>query len=1351
MKLNKLWLVVVMFAVLAVPAMASDMAFYKFTNNVDDETGNYDATNYGGTFTTSYPIMNISGDGSTHSIDLDGSNDYVKTPQAVLTNIISADEFAVSGWIRTTVGNKYIYSAGNGGTHLGLAIGIDVMSSGALRCFIGYSGSAPQSISTAQVDDGNWNHVACTYDGTTLKTYVNGIQDGSVSAPSPTWSTADTSYIGRQGSKYFNGDVDELHYYNQHLTDTNISNLYNYNDATGSSVPTVPIFNITAFDAETAIQINTFNVTLNSTFLSTTNGTITHNVTGEYSTLVQANGYIPVTTTYTYTDGQTVQWNLTKVNRNITLFAGNNYGQALETFNVSIDGGAPLTASGFSLTTEVDRTVLHNFTFTAANHQPFTFTGFNATSNTTYNATLTSNFVFVDFNATDENSTTLTDFNLTINGVTHAVATNKTFFLDSSKLYNVTFQKMNYFNDEHVNYNITNNLTGNLTEHFRIMVGTVGSAPVNATSIAFYKFSNNTNDETGNFDATNFGATFTTAFPSMNISSTGTPFAGSWDGINDGVQIPSALATNLINADAFSISGWINTTDNNQYMLFGGTGGTHLGAAFGFGVLASGEVRCFIGYSGSAPQAVSTAQIDDGTYHHVACTYDGNNLQIYIDGVADGSVSAPSPVWGAGNLLLGRQGSNYLEADMDEWHFFNSTLNAAEIRNLYNYNTDQGTGAGISNTTNQYLVNWNSSTYYPNAQNKTYLPVRYSLQNFTINPFTAQFKQISKTNYNTTFHLTTTFNNSHQVTATNLFDGTSISNFTVETPTQNYTVNGTIAYLQNDTGTITYTVSHPSYFNAVNANVDVTNGSSSVTMYQVAVIFNGTQRFTNATVADGNVTLADGYGGTTTKAFGETFFLNAGTYTAEYSSVHNEAKNQNFTFAALENTTKTITNITNANLTIIGTNAVDGTPIPFFTSSVTNDTLFISLNQTKTSPHLYNLIQNVTYNVVFDNTSFALGDVNLTLVNRTTLYNFSVYTTNSFNISIFDEINQTLIDDTNFTVEFIGNFQSYNFTYTNGDMYADLIVPDLYQIRYQSINGSGNDYGMLRQYYHQLTNRTFNALDLYALLDSLSTEIVVNVQNSDTLQRQEGVYVLLQRFYLNNNSYETVAMYETDTQGNAYFDVELGEELYRFVLQDPFGTTLRTTEPAYLQETSYIIYTGDTQDVFSLPISLGDMNVTFDWDNSTETLTVNYNDPASVYGTYQLNLYEEGVYSNTLVNSSSSTTSSGALVVSYAFKNDSEYIGTLTVSNSPAIIAASFRISDFVATQPLANLSLFLVSILFVIMTFVSAFSLYSVVLGAIALVGASMMGLLTFSGPIVGMIVFGAIMLAIVLEWRRG
>jgi hypothetical protein len=659
-----------------------------------------------------------------------------------------------------------------------------------------------------------------------------------------------------------------------------------------------------------------------------------------------------------------------------------------------------------------------------------------------------------------------------------------------------------------------------------------------------------------------------------------------------------------------------------------------------------------------------------------------------------------------------------------------------------------GSAAGAGgNLTGDYRVLFNGSNYYPNAENITFLPVRNTVENFSVYPYNPFYKSVSYVNYDTTNHLNVELNESHAVTAINTYDSSNLANFTVSTPVQNYTAIGTTAYLQNDTGIINYTVSLTDFFDVTNTNVDVTNGSSSVQMHQAELYFNATQRFTGNAVTVGNVTI-----GSTTKALGQPFYLNAGTYSAQFTSAFSEALPQNFTVTALSNGTQTITNVTNANLTITGRNAIDGSTIPFFSTTVVNNTLFINLSKTEASPHLYNLIQNTTLNVTFDNSTYALNNTFITLTNRSSSYEFLVYTTNSFNISILDEQNQSEIVDTNFTVEFIGSYQSYNTTYTEGNLYVDLIVPDTYQIRYKYINDTGAvNYGMLRQYYYTLTNRTYNPIDVYALQNSESTEIEVTVQNADTLQREEGVVVLLQRFYIDSNSYETVAMYQTESQGKAFFDVELQNELYRFSLQSPFGTTVRTTEPAYLQETSYIIYTTDTVTNIETAIELGEIEASFDYDNTTQTLTVTYTDPASLYSQYTLNLYEKGTYTNTLINSSTSTTSSGSLVVSYAFANDTEYIGTLAVSNSPAIEIARFALMDFVETQPLPNLSLFLVSILFTIMVFVSAFSLYSVVIGAVALVAAQVMGLLTFSTPVVGMILFGAIFLAVILEWRRG
>jgi len=1241
------------------------------------------------------------------------------------------------------------------------------LSSGVFQVSMRAAGTAiDYEYNAGSYSPNNWYHLVLTQDGTTgNKFYVNGV---NVQNDSGTEWFNDMSALNRVvvgGRAYgmthgYNGNVDEWAYYDYALSSSDVAELYNnatgFNPYAGADAG----FNITAANAETAAAITTFNVTLNGTVFSTTNGTIIVNTSGYYNTTIQSAGYIPVTTLYTYASGSTTQWNLTSILRNVTVSAVDGGGAPVTNFNVSIDG-TPHNVAGSSDVFELDRTVLHNFTFSKTDYYGDVQTNVNVTSNV--QGTINSVFKDTTFTAQDETSAALTNFNVTINGTTTNIAgASGTINLDSRELFNATWSKTNYLPFTATNLNPNSSQLGNLTEYFNILVYTNVSSGTPATNtttdnaLIYHSYDGAVGDLSGHgYPGTLKGNTSI----DTSLYHVGNGSLLTDNTANSFLDVSNATSK-ILNTNSGTFSMWVYPhTTTTGYIVSLTTNGS-ISNRFRINTLNNEWQVAMRANSGSFQyQYVSNTTYTANNWYHLVVTMDNSTgSRLYINGAEVGGRADTTwfdSMTGANLLYVGGQNpgaTNHFDGNIDEFAYYNYTLNSSQIAELYNNGTGfnpytaNGSGTPVFTTTDEYYVNWNSTNYYPQADNITYLPVRYSLENFTVNPTTPEFKQAVYTLYNTTTHLNLTFNNSHAVTATNRYNSSAINNFTVETPTQNYTsINGT-AYLQNDTGVINYTVSATDFFDAINAGVNVTNGSSNVLMHQVEVRFNGSQRFTGNAVADGNVTI-----GPTTRAFNETFYLNAGTYEAFYSSSNDEAKPINFTYAALTNTTSTITNITNANLSITGINAVDGTPITFFTTVVNNSTLSISLNKTQASPHLYNLIQNVTYNVQFDNSSFALNDTNITLTNRSSSYVFYVYTTNSFNISILNELTQNQINDTNFTVEFIGSYESYNTTY-NGSLYIDLIVPDTYQIRYKWINASNvTDYGMQRQYYYALSNRTYNPVDLYALNESVSSEIEITVQNADTLQREEGVVVLLQRFYIDSNSYETVAMYQTDSQGKAFFDVEKFDELYRFALQSPFGTTIRTTEPAYLHEDSYIIYTLTTVENIETGIDLGEIDATFDWDNATQQLTVTYTDPASLYSQYQLNLYEKGTYTNTLINSSTSTTSTGTLVVSYAFANDTEYIGTLSVSNSPAIEIARFSLTDFIETQPLPNLSLFLVSILFTIMVFVSAFSLYSVVIGAVALVAAQMMGLLTFSTPVVGMILFGAIFLAVILEWRRG
>ena len=57
-----------------------------------------------------------------------------------------------------------------------------------------------------------------------------------------------------------------------------------------------------------------------------------------------------------------------------------------------------------------------------------------------------------------------------------------------------------------------------------------------------------------------------------------------------------------------------------------------VGGSTGGGVSGHAELRMQES-GGNTDLAVSTTDINDGTWHHVAGTFDGTNLRIYVDGI----------------------------------------------------------------------------------------------------------------------------------------------------------------------------------------------------------------------------------------------------------------------------------------------------------------------------------------------------------------------------------------------------------------------------------------------------------------------------------------------------------------------------------------------------------------------------------------------------------------------------------------------------------------------------------------------------------------------------------------------
>ena len=79
-------------------------------------------------------------------------------------------------------------------------------------------------LGTGAVPTNAWTHLAATYDGSTLRFYVNGVQVGSKTGVSAIAASTGSLRIGGNGvwGEYFRGLIDDVRIYNRPLTASEI-------------------------------------------------------------------------------------------------------------------------------------------------------------------------------------------------------------------------------------------------------------------------------------------------------------------------------------------------------------------------------------------------------------------------------------------------------------------------------------------------------------------------------------------------------------------------------------------------------------------------------------------------------------------------------------------------------------------------------------------------------------------------------------------------------------------------------------------------------------------------------------------------------------------------------------------------------------------------------------------------------------------------------------------------------------------------------------------------------------------------------------------------------------------------
>jgi hypothetical protein len=148
--------------------------------------------------------------------------DYLQIPDH--DDLQITDAITLLGWVNLSapacniVGKDY-----TGNRHYNIHITTDAGSVGCGKMYL----SGTTATATTVVTDGEWHHVAGTWDGSEIKVYTDGVEEASVAFAGPI-STSDVPVeIGRReaGAIVFTGAIDEVGIFNKALTGDDIRSI----------------------------------------------------------------------------------------------------------------------------------------------------------------------------------------------------------------------------------------------------------------------------------------------------------------------------------------------------------------------------------------------------------------------------------------------------------------------------------------------------------------------------------------------------------------------------------------------------------------------------------------------------------------------------------------------------------------------------------------------------------------------------------------------------------------------------------------------------------------------------------------------------------------------------------------------------------------------------------------------------------------------------------------------------------------------------------------------------------------------------------------------------------------------
>jgi len=216
-----------------------------FHLNESSGTSATDASSYANTGTlTNFPASPWSGT----ALNFDGVDDFVSVASAANLNLTTA--LSLEAWVNITNNNPANpltivskWDDANGRRAYLLRLGINrkvqflLSSDGTAN-----PGSLFTAASAAALTINTWYHVSATYDGTTMRILINGVQDGTLAGPASVFASPALLRVGARGNavsaaeNFFVGAMDEPRVLDYARTDYAQLHIYHFNES-GTTPP----------------------------------------------------------------------------------------------------------------------------------------------------------------------------------------------------------------------------------------------------------------------------------------------------------------------------------------------------------------------------------------------------------------------------------------------------------------------------------------------------------------------------------------------------------------------------------------------------------------------------------------------------------------------------------------------------------------------------------------------------------------------------------------------------------------------------------------------------------------------------------------------------------------------------------------------------------------------------------------------------------------------------------------------------------------------------------------------------------------------------------------------------------